>query len=236
MGKKQAAQVLFNRWAREYEHSLHSYGYQAPQRIFAALWPLLAARPQDTFRILDLGIGTGMTSRPFRDTARVHITGADLSEKMLDLCRNSGVADELLQIDLARDDLPFDSRSFDAVISGGMMEFIPDPLPLIMEVSRVLKPGGLVTVTHETPATKSLYRPNFFEGVLEDRDGRVVVQRLALQRFRPCLYKKYLYSAELIEKIFFHADLVKQDASSFTAYRWPGSGEVVYDLFTARKG
>ena len=35
--------VLFDRWAGTYESSLRAYDYQVPQRLFDAVWPLLAA-------------------------------------------------------------------------------------------------------------------------------------------------------------------------------------------------
>jgi SAM-dependent methyltransferase len=48
-------------------------------------------------------------------------------------------------MDAAR--LDFDDAAFDLVLSGFMMNVLPDPLPIIAEVHRVLKPGGQFALT-----------------------------------------------------------------------------------------
>lgn len=44
--------------------------------------------------------------------------------------------------------IPFADESFDAVISFGVLEHVPDPAGSVAEVMRMLKPGGLFLVYH----------------------------------------------------------------------------------------
>jgi len=229
-------QQFFDRWAKTYEKTIRDYAYGAPDVIFNAVWPEIKEKSAAVLRLLDLGIGTGETAKPFAATGRMHITGADLSENMLELCRKAGVADEVMQLDLTRDDFPFQDMSFDAVISGGVFEFLADPEESIREISRVLRFSGIVAVTFETPRTKELYPPGFLQGVLENGEDRVVVQRFVIQNLRPCLYKKYLFSPEIMQLMFEAYGIRTLRNEPFTAYTWPGGRDVIYNLYVGKKG
>ena len=81
-----------------------------------------------------------------------------------------------------------------------------------------------------------LYRTSFLEGVLGENAECAVVQRFALQNFRPCLYRKYLYNPRAIEQLFNGEKIATLGLESFPAYKWPNGQEIVYGLFTGRKG
>lgn len=53
--------------------------------------------------------------------------------------------------------LPFPDASFDLVLSGGLLEHFRDPAPVLSEMARVLKPGGLF-YADIVPRKVSLYR------------------------------------------------------------------------------
>jgi len=48
--------------------------------------------------------------------------------------------------------LPFSDNSIDIIISSEVVEHLPDPVPAIREMARVLKPGGYAMVTTPNPA------------------------------------------------------------------------------------
>jgi SAM-dependent methyltransferase len=47
-----------------------------------------------------------------------------------------------------RDDLPFQENCMDVVVSYNMLECVPDPVRLLGEVHRVLRPGGRAVIAH----------------------------------------------------------------------------------------
>ena len=67
----------------------------------------------------------------------------------------AGVSGEALFGDAQR--LPFADASFDVVLSGGLLEHFRDPAPIVREMARVLRPGGLF-YADIVPRKVSLYR------------------------------------------------------------------------------
>jgi SAM-dependent methyltransferase len=53
--------------------------------------------------------------------------------------------------------LPFEDASVDVVLSGGLLEHFREPLPIVREMARVLRPGGLF-YADIVPRKVSLYR------------------------------------------------------------------------------
>ena len=53
--------------------------------------------------------------------------------------------------------LPFPGGSFDVVLSGGLLEHFRDPAPILAEMARILRPGGLF-YADIVPRKVSLYR------------------------------------------------------------------------------
>jgi len=95
-------------------------------------------------RILEVGAGTG------RDSARLAALGAevwtlDYAAESLRLMReNIGDSVEIVCGDALA--LPIASDSFDLVFHQGLLEHFRDPLALLRENHRILKPGGRVLV------------------------------------------------------------------------------------------
>lgn len=70
--------------------------------------------------------------------------------------------------------MPFEDASFDVVISTEVLEHVPDPDAYLMEVKRVLKPGGMFFFTvpflmslHEVPHDYYRYTPFALEKIFE---------------------------------------------------------------------
>jgi len=105
-------------------------------------------------RILDAGCGNGRYSKFLLREASPDavLTSFDLSQKMLERSRkrlgNPRVTHAAA--DLTR--LPYADATFDAVVSGWVLEHLPDPRPGLRELARVLKPGArlLLLATEDT--------------------------------------------------------------------------------------
>jgi 2-polyprenyl-6-hydroxyphenyl methylase/3-demethylubiquinone-9 3-methyltransferase len=97
---------------------------------------------------LEVGCGTGKISEAVADIVGT-LTVSDISEK---LAREVG---QKLNVPWLQEDacaLSFPDNSFDVVISSECIEHTSDPKRALREMTRVLKPGGLIVVTSPNKA------------------------------------------------------------------------------------
>jgi SAM-dependent methyltransferase len=110
-------------------------------------------------RAIEIGAGSGRLlvrtglERPYRLVALDHAWYA--MRAVRENARRAG-----RDVDLALGDartLPFADVSFDVVLSGGLLEHFRDPRPVLAEMARILRPGGLF-YADIVPRKVSLYR------------------------------------------------------------------------------
>ncbi|MGY4627460.1 class I SAM-dependent methyltransferase [Bradyrhizobium sp. USDA 4486] len=109
-------------------------------------------------RILDVGVGTGLSLSDYARTTK--ICGVDISEPMLRKAqarvrslRLSNV--EVLSVMDAKN-LAFPGNLFDAVVAQYVITAVPDPEGTLDEFVRVLKPGGELILVNHIGAEKGL--------------------------------------------------------------------------------
>lgn len=97
--------------------------------------------------LLDLGCGAGLdlyvADRLMGGAGQLY--GVDLTEEMVQLARKNLALAGVKSAEIRRVDsevLPYGDRSFDVVISNGVINLAPDKEALFRELCRVLKPGG----------------------------------------------------------------------------------------------
>ncbi len=108
--------------------------------------------------LLDLGAGTGDLAREAlaqQPTAR--ITAADFTLEMMRAGRKPTDTFGWSSADALS--LPFQSTSFDAVVSGFLMRNVVDSLQALREQLRVLKPGGRIVILDTTRPKRNLLSP-----------------------------------------------------------------------------
>ena len=96
-------------------------------------------------RILDVGVGTGHMAFDMAKATIGHneIVGIDISDDMLNTCRERCADLPNVSFEMADlYDLPFDEESFDVVLSVQVFEYLEDVQKALLELHRVLKPGG----------------------------------------------------------------------------------------------
>jgi len=102
---------------------------------------------------LDAGCGIGLQSLLLADEVGLtgHVTGLDISSEMLDrgreIVREAGLSERISFQEGDVANLPFDNNTFDWVWSADCVGYGPwEPLPLLKELARVVKPGGIVSI------------------------------------------------------------------------------------------
>ena len=100
--------------------------------------------------VLDVGAGTGnLTLKFLAAGCRVH--AADVSFQSLELLRRkAGPNAPLATQVLAGERLPFEDASFDLACCYSVLHHIPDYLLTVREMVRVVRPGGLIYIDHES--------------------------------------------------------------------------------------
>lgn len=133
-------------------------------------------------RAADLACGTGPYTRAI--AARwpgVDVVGLDLSPAMLEEARRLAKL-PFLRADAAR--LPFPDGHLDLVNCAGALHLLPDPVAVIREVARVLRPGG--AFVGMTTGRRRLDRPSL-QAVFE--------RRLSIRFFDPDVFSADLAAA-----------------------------------------
>ena len=101
-------------------------------------------------RILDVPCGGGVALRGLLPGQGVQYVAADIAETMLDrtleAARRRGVADQV-------------SADFDLVVSFTGLHCFPDPARAVVEMARVLRPGGVITGSALLNDTGLRYQP-----------------------------------------------------------------------------
>ncbi len=98
-------------------------------------------------RWLDVGCGTGAVSQTILDVAAPReVVGVDASAGFVAYTRQQ-VVDGRARFEVAdAQALPYDAGSFDAAVSGLVLNFIPRPDEALAEMARVVAAGGTVAV------------------------------------------------------------------------------------------
>lgn len=148
--------------------------------------------------ILDIGCGTGWLADHFE-----HYTGIDGSPDAVAAAKARGREILLGDVDAQ---LPFEDARFDGVVLKDLLEHVADPVAVVREARRVLRPGGLVFAsspdaqrwvwddyTHRRPFTRRGLRLLFADqGFLVRRvgyesvmPGTAIVSRYTRRKRRP---------------------------------------------------
>lgn len=131
------------------------------RRLYAAAEEI--GRQPAGSRILDVPCGGGVALRGLAPGQGVEYVAADIAQAMLDRTLHSakerGVADQVVARLADVEALPFEDDSFDLVVSFTGLHCFPDPARAIVEMARVLKPGGVLTGSALLNDTGVRYEP-----------------------------------------------------------------------------
>ena len=163
LGKKEQVAQMFDTISGNYDglNRVISFGIDVKWR--KKVLKLVAAKKPET--ILDIATGTGDLAILMAQTGAKEITGADISEGMMEVGRKK-VADKNLsnRIKLVYGDsenLPFEDNYFDAItVAFGIRNFETLEKGLA-DILRVLKPGGIFVILETSVPTKFPYKQGY---------------------------------------------------------------------------
>jgi predicted TPR repeat methyltransferase len=152
-GMSQAyVQTLFDQYAPRFESSLvDDLGYRGPELLFRAVLSVRAAARKPAFfkRAIDLGCGTGLAASAFAKGVD-HFIGVDLSPRMIERARATGLYAELDVADMLQGLRARPDASADLILAADAMVYVAELAPVLKEAGRVLVSGGLLAFTAET--------------------------------------------------------------------------------------
>ena len=145
---------IHDRDATNYDGLVRDYGSHVHDVLFGLCYEYVSVGDS----LLDLGIGTGLSSIPFARVGLI-VTGIDGSSAMLAVCRAKRFAAELTRHNLLEAPLPYADATFHHVISSGVFHFIRDLTLVVGEATRLLRPLSIFAFTTATPSNPGTEMP-----------------------------------------------------------------------------
>ena len=107
--------------------------------------------------VLEVGIGTGLNLPLYPATCR--LTGIDLSQEMLDKAvervQTLAMPNVILKV-MDATSMSFGDNEFDKVVATYTISAVPDPVAVLREMRRVVKPGGILVILNHFRSERRL--------------------------------------------------------------------------------
>ncbi len=128
---------------------------------YAVALKAILGLPEDA-AILEAGCGAGRILRTLEALGYHNVTGLEISQARLDYVSRAGGTRARL---VCSDRVPFEDAAFDAVVSAAVIEHVTDPQAWLGELARVVKPGGIISITSDTYMWKWLKKLGMYQTV-----------------------------------------------------------------------
>jgi len=157
--RESTTRKLYNLWSKFYDYTFGALVIQRQARAHNEL----RLKPGD--RILDMGVGTGMTLKYYPNN--VTVVGLDISAGMLRKAKRKLTKLNQNNIHLIQGDAitpPLLEHSFDHILITHVISVVSEPNRLLESAQRLLKPDGRVVILNHFESTNSIVR--FFERIM----------------------------------------------------------------------
>jgi len=157
---------FWNRYAKLYDFEINRFSGKA----YKEMYRLMAGVLSSDLDVLEVATGTGLIAVNIAAHVR-HLEAADFSPKMIAKAKEKKTPGNVHFSVEDATRLSFEDASFDAVIISNALHIMPDPVKALLEISRVLKPNGL------------LIAPNYSHGHLRESTWNLNAKVLKLIGF-----------------------------------------------------
>lgn len=142
--------------------------------------------------VADLGCGTGDATERIAPVVR-EVIAVDREPAMLQACRKRlGSRNNIRFVEAELRSLPLENASLDAAVIMLVLHHLPDPVAVLTEISRVLRPGGRVLVVDMVSHEREEYRHDmghqhlgFEESIVRGWTTTAGFDRSTWRRLRP---------------------------------------------------
>jgi 2-polyprenyl-3-methyl-5-hydroxy-6-metoxy-1,4-benzoquinol methylase len=186
------------------------YAAGAQNRITRDERLMFSLLPPPPGHLLDVGCGVGTIGLELQRRG-FDVTGVDFSAVAVEKAVDAGL--NAVHSDVDGDGLKFADATFDVVWMGDVLEHVFDPINLLREARRVLRPTGRLLVS--TPNDLAL--PSRYDIGVRGRSPQSTVYRNREQ----CKHHT-VFSWELLEYMLDHASLTVSDFRSLVPIRHLG--------------
>lgn len=159
------AEVFAEHTTQPESSPLHEY-YEKPA--------MRAELPQlDGLSVISLGCGNGADTRLIKDAGATSVIGVDVAEKLISIAHKNHSDIDFQVMDIEK--LGFDSNSFDVAYSSLTLHYLDDWEDCLLEIRRVLRPGGMFIFSCYHPLETALeyFKNDTSRGALI---GRTIMQ------------------------------------------------------------
>jgi ubiquinone/menaquinone biosynthesis C-methylase UbiE len=189
-------------------------------------------------KMLDFGCATGEIAVAIHRMG-YDVTGCDIAEEMLEVARrtHTGTAVEWIRLTPGWRALPFKDCGFDGAVASSVFEYVVDVQYVATELSRVLRPGGILLLSVPNPfnfvrrlegllrmAVSNHRLPSLLRRV-HPIDSYATYLRLSRNRFRGDWWQSVLASAHF----------AALDERDFSNYAWRHQAKARLILLAVRR-
>jgi len=135
-----------NTWGKDYETSVKSWDYDAPEKAAA----LLNEYKQVDGTVCDAGCGSGLTGEALNAAGFKSVVGFDLSPDFAAVAKEKGVYEDVHIVNMHEKPFRYEDNHFANLICIGTLTYIEDVPEVVREFARITKPGGMVIFSHRT--------------------------------------------------------------------------------------
>jgi predicted TPR repeat methyltransferase len=184
--------------ASKYDEQVKEYDSYAHDAMFGMSYEYVS--PND--KLLDLGIGTGLASINFSKIG-LKVYGLDISDEMLNICRNKSFTEELKLHNLLEKRIPYNDAYFNQIICSGVFHFLGDLENIFSEVARIIQEGGIFAFTIAPDKVRDYSKQMTSWGVPIYKHSRNYIMRL-LDKNRMSLLKELRLLLKGADKISYN--------------------------------
>jgi ubiquinone/menaquinone biosynthesis C-methylase UbiE len=139
MDKKHDNKNFWNRYAKLYDFEIN----MASGKAYAEMYRLMASSLSPDMDVLEVATGTGLIAVNIAVYVRC-VEATDFSPKMIETAKKKKAPGNINFSVEDATELSFKDNSFDAAIISNALHIMPDPVKVLSNISRILKPGGLL--------------------------------------------------------------------------------------------